>query len=110
MGRRVSVAVLAVAVALVGGSFSLTGAGAQSPPGPAQVGRFLPPFEDTRPREGPEACRTDADGRKLCKPAGATVVALENGKVLYWDALEQGGRSVELQGETVWKPVSRPRG
>lgn len=97
MGRRVSVAVLAVAAALVGGAFSLTGAGAQSPPGPAQVGRFLPPFEDTRPGEGPEACRTDADGRKLCKPAGATVVALENGKVLYWDALE-GTENVDISG------------
>src|SRR5205823_7708957 len=68
---------------------------AQSSPGPAQVGRFLPPFEDTRPGEGPEACRTDADGRKLCKPAGATVVALANGKVLYWDALE-GTENVQL--------------
>ena len=97
MARRVSVAVLVVAVALVGGSFSLTGAGAQSSPGPAQVGRFLPPFEDTRPSEGPQACRTDADGRKLCKPAGATVVALINGKVLYWDALE-GTENVDISG------------
>ena len=95
MGRRLSVALLAVVMAVVGGSFSLTAAQAQSSPGPAQVGRFLPPFEDTRPGEGPEACRTDADGRKLCKPAGATVVALANGKVLYWDALE-GTENVQL--------------
>jgi len=93
--RRVAVAVLTVAVAVLGGSFSLSGAGAQSAPGPDQVGRFLPPFEDTRPSEGPQACRTDADGRKLCKPAGATVVALRNGKVLYWDALE-GTENVQL--------------
>jgi hypothetical protein len=96
-GRRLTVALLAVAVAVGGGWFSLTGAGAQTSPGPAQVGRFLPPFEDTRPSEGPQACRTDADGRKLCKPAGATVVALENGKVLYWDALE-GTENVDISG------------
>jgi hypothetical protein len=95
MRRRVSVAVLVVAIALLGGSFSLTGAGAQGSPDPARVGRFLPPFEDTRPGEGAEACRTDADGRKLCKPAGATVVALNNGKVLYWDALE-GTENIQL--------------
>src|SRR5215207_24740 len=95
VGRRLSVAMLAVGVALLRGSFSLTGAGAQSSPDPAQVGRFLPPFEDTRPGEGAEACRTDADGRQLCKPAGATVVALNNGKVLYWDALE-GTENIEL--------------
>jgi hypothetical protein len=76
------VAVLVVAVAVIGGSFSLTGAGAQSSPDPAQVGRFLPSFEDTRSSEGQNACHTDADGRQLCKPAGATVVTLANGKVL----------------------------
>ena len=52
MGRRLSATALAVAIAVVGGSFSLTGAEAQSSSGPAQVGRFLPPFEDTRPGEG----------------------------------------------------------
>ena len=97
MGRRVSVAALTVVLAVVGASFSLTGAGAQTSPGPAQVGRFLPPFEDTRPSEGPQACHTDADGRKLCKPAGATVVALNDGKVLYWDALE-GTENVDISG------------
>src|SRR5215218_1416791 len=35
------------------------------------------------------------DGRQLCKPAGATVVALKNGNVLYWDALE-GTENIEL--------------
>src|ERR687897_675681 len=95
VGRRLSVAMLAVGVALLGGSFSLTGAGARSPPARAGVGRFPPPFEDTRPGEGAEACRTDADGRQLCKPAGATFVALNNGKVLYWDALE-GTENIEL--------------
>src|SRR2546421_193941 len=95
MGRRLRRAVLAGVVAIVGGSFSLTGAGAESSPEPAQVGRFLPPFEDMRSSEGQNACHTDADGRQLCKPAGATVVALANGKVLYWDALE-GTENVQL--------------
>jgi hypothetical protein len=96
MGRRRSVAVLAVVVALSGASLTFTSAAAQTG-GPASVGRFLAPFEDTRPGEGAEACRTDADGRMLCKPAGATVVALNNGKVLYWDALE-GTENVDISG------------
>src|SRR5688572_25609829 len=95
MGRRASVAVLAVVTAFAGSALTLTGAAAQTGGGPAQTGRFLAPFEDTRPSEGAEACRTDADGRQLCKPAGATVVALNNGKVLYWDALE-GTENVQL--------------
>ena len=95
MARRLSVAVLAVAVALAGASLTLTGAAAQSGGDPSEVGRFLAPFEDRRPSEGAGACRTDADGRKLCKPAGATVAALNNGKVLYWDALE-GTENVQL--------------
>src|SRR5260370_34878244 len=86
MRRRLSVAVLVVAVAVLGGSFSLTGAGAQSSPDPAQVGRFLQPFEDMRSSEGQNACHTDADGRQLCKPAGATGAALANGKILDWAA------------------------
>jgi len=68
--------VLVVAIALGAMSLTLTSAGAKSGGGPAQVGRFLAPFEDMRPGEGAGACRTDADGRKLCKPAGATVAAL----------------------------------
>ena len=95
MGRRLGIAVLAVAIASAGGSLTLTGAAAQGAADPAQVGRFLPPFEDMRASEGQDACHIDADGRKLCKPAGATVVALSNGKFLYWDALE-GTENVDL--------------
>jgi hypothetical protein len=95
MGRRLTVAVLAVVTAIAGSALTLTGAAAQSGDGPAQTGRFLAPFEDTRTSEGAQACRTDADGRKLCKPAGATVAALNNGKVLFWDALE-GTENVKL--------------
>jgi hypothetical protein len=95
MGRRLSLVILAVMTAVGGGSLTLTGAAAQTGGGPADSGRFLAPFEDTRPSEGEAACRTDADGRKLCKPAGATVVALRNGKILYWDALE-GTENLDL--------------
>jgi hypothetical protein len=49
----------------------------------SQTGRFLAPFEEPGPR-----CVEDADGRSICKPAGASVVVLPNGKLLYWDALE----------------------
>jgi hypothetical protein len=50
---------------------------------PAQVGQFTAPFEEVG-----EQCRIDADGRELCKPAGATQAALPTGRVLYLDALE----------------------
>src|SRR5438876_12332826 len=95
MGRVLGVAVLAMAVAVLGRAFSLTGAAAQSSPGPAQIGRFLPPFEDMRSSEGQNACHTDADGRQLCKPADATVLVLANAKILYWDAPE-GTENVQL--------------
>jgi hypothetical protein len=57
---------------------------------PAQVGQFTAPFEEVG-----EQCRIDADGRELCKPAGATQAALPTGRVLYWDALE-GTENVNL--------------
>jgi hypothetical protein len=57
---------------------------------PAAVGRWSPAFQ-----EAVERCVTDADGRELCAPAGAAVVNLANGRVLYWDALE-GTENVNL--------------
>lgn len=88
MRRRLGVAMLALAIAAAGAvTVPLATAAAQADD-PAAVGRFLAPFEDQRPEEGSGACITDADGRKLCKPAGAAVIALSNGKILYWDALE----------------------
>ena len=95
MRRRLSVAVLAAVTAIAGSALALTGAAAQSGGGPAQTGRFLAPFEDTATRRRRRGVPTDADGRKLCKPAGATVVALSDGKVLYWDALE-GTENVDI--------------
>jgi hypothetical protein len=77
-------AVLAAVAALA----PITAAGAASDP--AQLGAFGAPFE-----EAGEQCVIDADGRELCKPAGATVAALATGRVLYWDALE-GTENVDL--------------
>ncbi len=50
---------------------------------PAQVGQFTVPFEEAGGK-----CIIDADGRELCKPAGATQVMLATGRVLYWDGVE----------------------
>ncbi len=57
---------------------------------PSQVGQFSAPFE-----EAGGNCRIDADGREICKPAGATQAMLATGRVLYWDALE-GTENINL--------------
>jgi hypothetical protein len=57
---------------------------------PPQVGQFTAPFE-----EAGAQCHIDADGRELCKPAGATQAALPTGRVLFWDALE-GTENINL--------------
>jgi hypothetical protein len=58
---------------------------------PAQVGQFSAPFEEA----GGAPCRTDADGREICKPAAASQIMLATGRVLYWDALE-GTENINL--------------
>lgn len=90
---RTRVALLAAAVTVAGFAV-VPSLGAQAA-SPAQVGRFSAPFEDMRPEEGSGKCLVDVDGRKLCKPAGASVVLLSNGKLLYWDALE-GTENIKL--------------
>jgi hypothetical protein len=96
MRMRFALAAAAVALAPLALAAATSGRPAAAGPGdPAQVGRFLAPFEDQRPEEGPDKCLIDADGRKLCKPAGATLVALDDGRVLYWDALE-GTENLQL--------------
>ncbi|MGH9085993.1 MAG: galactose oxidase-like domain-containing protein, partial [Acidimicrobiales bacterium] len=80
----------AVVVAALAALAPVTAGAAAAPPDPAQVGAFTAPFE-----EAGEQCVIDADGRELCKPAAATVVALATGRVLYWDALE-GTENVDL--------------
>ena len=50
---------------------------------PSVTGRFSAPFE-----EAGERCTTTPDGEQQCKPAAGSVVALPNGKIVYWDALD----------------------
>jgi hypothetical protein len=68
-------------------------------------GKFTEPFEEptitytdstgTHTVTTQQKCLQDADGVYRCKPAGATVVILPDGNILYWDALE-GTENVEL--------------
>lgn len=58
--------------------------------GPEVNGAFGPAF--TEPSIGgkttTDKCVADAGGVKHCKPAGASVNVLPDGRILYWDALE----------------------
>ena len=70
------------------------------------LGVFAKAFEEKGP-----ACTQDRDKRALCKPAGASVVVLPNGKLVYWDALE-GMEDVRYNvvaeyGRTAQNDVSR---
>src|SRR5258706_2549705 len=80
--------------AVVIGVFLLTGAAAlpagAAGPDPARAGRFGAPFEEPGPH-----CAPKPDGTQVCKPAGASVVVLDTGRVLYWNALE-GTENVKL--------------
>lgn len=78
--RAFAIAALAVAAVspLIGGADARAAGG-----DPRQVGRFTAAFEEAGGR-----CITDADGRQLCKPAGASLITLATGRSLYWDALE----------------------
>ena len=69
------------------------------------LGKFTEPFEEptitytdstgTHTVTTEQKCLQDADGVYRCKPAGATMVILPDGNILYWDALE-GTENVEL--------------
>ena len=69
------------------------------------LGKFTEPFEEptitytdstgTHTVTTQQKCLQDADGVYRCKPAGATIVNLPDGNILYWDALE-GTENVEL--------------
>lgn len=73
---------LAAAVLTVG-VLPLAVPASAGPGDPSVVGRFGRPFEQAGP-----ACTKDRDSRSICKPAGASVAVLPNGKLVYWDALE----------------------
>src|SRR5438270_3097619 len=66
----------------------------------ARVGEFGTAFE-----EAGEHCETAADGTQVCKPAGASVVVLDTGRVLYWNALE-GTENVKLNTVAEFGDVS----
>lgn len=56
----------------------------EAPPGgPAVTGAFSEPFEEP----GPD-CVTEPDGDERCKPAAGSLNVLDDGRVLYWNALE----------------------
>lgn len=66
------------------------GADAPVSGGPERVGEFGAPFAEPA-IEGiatDAKCLRDQHGYKHCKPAGATVNVLPDGRILYWDALE----------------------
>lgn len=57
---------------------------------PATGGRFSDPFQEPTiaGRLEGSTCITDSQNVTICKPAAGSVTLLENGKVLYWNALE----------------------
>ncbi len=79
-----------VALALAGGVLPLAAlpAGAAAPTDPSRVGRFAAPFQEPTADCKPRKDAKQGDAREQCKPAGATVAVLPNGKLVYWDALQ----------------------
>lgn len=57
---------------------------------PQTCGSFAAPFvEPTLAGQSTaEKCLPDAEGQLICKPAAGTMALLDDGRVLYWDALE----------------------
>ncbi|MEW6269114.1 MAG: galactose oxidase early set domain-containing protein [Thermodesulfobacteriota bacterium] len=57
---------------------------------PQACGRFAAPFAEPTIAGEPtgEKCITADDGRLVCKPAAGSVALLQDGRILYWDALE----------------------
>ncbi|MEO6206175.1 MAG: galactose oxidase-like domain-containing protein [Mycobacteriales bacterium] len=82
--RRTAVGLAAVgALVATGLPLALVSPAGAAVADPSVVGRFASPFEEAGPK-----CTKDRDQRSLCKPAGASVVVLPNGKLVFWDALE----------------------
>jgi hypothetical protein len=74
-----------------------------------KVGAWVQPFEEGG-AETPR-CRTSeepgwAQGSLICKPSAATMIALPDGRVLYWDGLE-GSENVERSFGPEISPKSR---
>ncbi len=82
--RRTAVGLAAVGTLVATGlPLALVSPAGAAAADPSIVGRFASPFEEAGPK-----CTKDRDQRSLCKPAGASVVVLPNGKLIFWDALE----------------------
>src|SRR5262245_58574201 len=86
--RSLPLTCLALLLAASPGRAQLLGGGGSCTP--QQCGRFDPPFVEPTLAGVPtaEKCLTDADGQLVCKPAAGTLALLQDGRVLYWDALE----------------------
>src|SRR5207302_11117630 len=56
--------------------------------GPAEVGEFSSPFVEPGGDCPHGVPLTETEGKIVCKPAAVNIVALPNGKLLYWDGLE----------------------
>ena len=55
---------------------------------PEEGGGFSSPFTEPGPECPHEPLRDTTEARIVCKPAAVNVIALPNGKILYWDGLE----------------------
>jgi hypothetical protein len=83
-------------VALVTVVAALTAWGSGVPARSAGVAPAVGGSFDTRLIEEPgPRCVTTADGRQVCKPAGAASIVLANGHILYWNNLE-GTENIKL--------------
>jgi hypothetical protein len=83
--RRTPAALLALCLSAVAVPAALGGGAAVAAPAgaPTITGVWTPVFE-----EPGEQCVDDGEGGQTCKPAAGSVVALPNGKIVYWDALD----------------------
>jgi hypothetical protein len=66
----------------------VTTAGEPTGTNPEEAGSFSEPFTEPGPECPHEPLRDTTEARIVCKPAAVNVVALPNGKLLYWDGLE----------------------
>jgi galactose oxidase-like protein len=68
----------------------LTTSGVTPSGGPAELGAFSSPFTEPGPEcpHGSSGPQDPTEAKITCKPAAVNIVALPNGKLVYWDGLE----------------------
>jgi hypothetical protein len=66
----------------------VTTANERSGVSPEAAGAFSTPFTEPGPECPHEPLKDTTEARIVCKPAAVNIVALPNGKLLYWDGLE----------------------